>query len=149
MTNFLGDKAKDIEIVCNGGKITDRTWEIIWRDDTIYGNDKSLSKLESGFIVYIYLIFFVLALIKARQEATKDTIFVFCGDGVSDISAARHADILFARKDRDLEFYCKRENIPFIPFDTFAEVEQVIRNIVDGKSKLEKSASGFSKVVQV
>lgn len=79
----------------------------------------------------------------------KDTIFVFCGDGVSDISAARHADILFARKDRDLEFYCKRENIPYIPFDTFAEIEHVVRKIVDGKAKLEKSDSGFSQVVDI
>lgn len=131
LKNFLGEKAKDIEIVCNDGKITDRTWEIIWRDDTIYGNDKSLT------------------LIKARQEATEDTIFVFCGDGVSDISAARHADVLFVRKDRDLEFYCKREDIPYIPFETFAEIERVVTKLVDGKSKLVKTESGFSEVVDV
>jgi 2-hydroxy-3-keto-5-methylthiopentenyl-1-phosphate phosphatase len=45
MTNFLGEKAKDIEIVSNQGKVHDRTWQIIWRDDSIYGNDKSLSKV--------------------------------------------------------------------------------------------------------
>lgn len=81
------------------------------------------------------------------MAATKDTIFVFCGDGVSDISAAKHADVLFARKGRDLEFYCQRENIPFIPFDTFAEVEHVVKSLVDGQSRIEKSESGFCQVV--
>jgi 2-hydroxy-3-keto-5-methylthiopentenyl-1-phosphate phosphatase len=84
---------------------------------------------------------------KAREEATEETIFVFCGDGVSDISAAKHADVLFARKDRDLEFYCKRENIPFIAFETFKEVEDVVRKLVDRKAKIEKSESGFCSVV--
>jgi 2-hydroxy-3-keto-5-methylthiopentenyl-1-phosphate phosphatase len=86
-------------------------------------------------------------LAKARQVADKDTIFVFCGDGVSDISAAKHADVLFARKDRDLEFYCKREDIPFIPFDTFKEVELVVRKLVDGKARIEKDQSGFCRVI--
>jgi 2-hydroxy-3-keto-5-methylthiopentenyl-1-phosphate phosphatase len=44
MFNFLGEKSRDIEIVSNQAKIQDRNWEIIWRDDSIYGNDKSKSK---------------------------------------------------------------------------------------------------------
>lgn len=48
MINFLGDKAKDIEIVANNGKVEDRTWQIIWRDDSVYGNDKSLSMYIMG-----------------------------------------------------------------------------------------------------
>ena len=76
MTNFLGDKAKDIEIVCNDGKINDRTWEIIWRDDTIYGNDKSLSKYIYSEAIISTANITIIALIKARQEAVKDTIFL-------------------------------------------------------------------------
>ncbi|KAI9484255.1 MAG: HAD-like domain-containing protein [Benjaminiella poitrasii] len=130
MNQFLGeDKAGEIEIVCNNGKIQDRNWRIIWRDNTIYGNDKSKT------------------LMKARETAEENTIFIFCGDGVSDISAARHADVLFARKDRDLEFYCKREGIPYIPFDTFAEIEQVTRALVEGESRIEKTETGFYKVI--
>jgi 2-hydroxy-3-keto-5-methylthiopentenyl-1-phosphate phosphatase len=44
MSNFLGEKAKEIDIVSNDGKVDDRNWNIIWRDDSQYGNDKSRSK---------------------------------------------------------------------------------------------------------
>jgi 2-hydroxy-3-keto-5-methylthiopentenyl-1-phosphate phosphatase len=44
MSNFLGEKAKEIDIVSNDGKVDDRNWNIIWRDDSVYGNDKSRSK---------------------------------------------------------------------------------------------------------
>ncbi|KAG0734523.1 hypothetical protein G6F57_010305 [Rhizopus arrhizus] len=131
MFNFLGEKSKNIKIICNNAVIKDRTWKIVWRDDSVYGNDKSKT------------------LIEAREAAPKDTIFIFCGDGVSDISAARHADVLFARKGRDLEIYCERENIPFIPFDTFEEIEQVTRNLVEGKSIVERSETGFCKIIDV
>ncbi|KAI8374480.1 HAD-like domain-containing protein [Radiomyces spectabilis] len=132
MTNFLGEKAKDIEIVSNDGEVVDRTWKIIWHDDSEYGNDKSRT------------------LKQAREAASPDTIFVFCGDGVSDISAARHADVLFARKDRDLETYCRREKIPFVAFDTFKEVHDIVKKLADGKAKIEKDArTGFCSVVDV
>ncbi|KAI9283382.1 HAD-like domain-containing protein [Sporodiniella umbellata] len=131
MFNFLGEQSKDIKIISNDGEIVDRTWRIIWRDDSIYGNDKSKSLLE------------------ARATAPESAVFIFCGDGVSDISAARHADVLFARKGRDLETYCERENIPFIPFDTFAEVEDVTRKLTDKKLRLEKTETGFFKIVEV
>ncbi|CAO3597534.1 unnamed protein product [Absidia cylindrospora] len=132
MFNFLGDKAKDIDIVSNNGEVHDRNWKIIWRDDSEYGNDKSRT------------------LGTAREAASPDTIFVFCGDGVSDISAARHADVLFARKDRDLEFYCIREKIPFVPFDTFKEVQDVVEKLVNKKAVIEKDPkTGFAKVVDV
>jgi 2-hydroxy-3-keto-5-methylthiopentenyl-1-phosphate phosphatase len=42
---------------------------------------------------------------------------VYCGDGVSDISAARETDLLFAKKGRDLVTHCLQENVPFYPFD--------------------------------
>lgn len=93
----------------------------------------------SSFLFFSFTPFFKKAIIEAREKEKEDTIFIFCGDGISDISAARHADILFARKGRDLETYCKRENIPFISFDTFAEIEQVVRDLVCGKYKIDKS----------
>ncbi|KAI8084521.1 HAD-like domain-containing protein [Halteromyces radiatus] len=132
MTNFLGEKAKAIDIVSNNGEVHGREWKIIYRDESEYGNDKSRT------------------LTKAREAAEPGTIFVFCGDGVSDISAARHADVLFARKDRDLETYCVRENIPFIPFDTFKEIQDVVEKLVNKKAVIEKDPkTGLSKVIDV
>ena len=58
MTNFLGEKAKDIEIVANNGKVEDRNWKVIWRDDSIYGNDKSKSKFQ--LFLNIILLFVLL-----------------------------------------------------------------------------------------
>ncbi|KAJ8663243.1 hypothetical protein O0I10_001420 [Lichtheimia ornata] len=132
MAKFLGEKAKDIKIVSNNGTVDGRNWKIEYRDDSEYGNDKSRT------------------LKTAREAASPDTIFVFCGDGVSDISAAKHADVLFARKDRDLETYCKMHEIPFIPFDTFHEVHAVVKKLVDGKAKIQKDEkTGFCNVIDV
>ncbi|KAI9494182.1 HAD-like domain-containing protein [Zychaea mexicana] len=132
MTNFLGEKAKDIKIISNDGECVDRNWKIVYRDDSVYGNDKSRT------------------LQAAREAASPDTIFVFCGDGVSDISAAKHADVLFARKDRDLETYCNMHKIPFIAFDTFAEVHAVVKKLADGKAKIEKDEkTGFCNVIDL
>lgn len=34
MENFIGDRAKEIEIISNGGGVQDRKWDIKWRDET-------------------------------------------------------------------------------------------------------------------
>ncbi|GAB5593642.1 hypothetical protein Unana1_08542 [Umbelopsis nana] len=130
MENFIGERAKEIEIISNGGGVKGRKWNIEWRDDTPFGHDKSLT------------------LKKARQNAPPNTIFVFCGDGVSDISAAQHADILFARHGRDLEAYCRRENVPFRGFDTFTEVEEIVEKLVNGKVTLQRDEkTGFCSLI--
>jgi 2-hydroxy-3-keto-5-methylthiopentenyl-1-phosphate phosphatase len=68
---------------------------------------------------------------------------------VSDISAARHADVLFARNGRDLVTYCDRHKIPYIGFDSFEEVEKVVADLAEGRSKLEKDeTTGFSKIIK-
>ena len=40
----------------------------------------------------------------------------YCGDGVSDLSAAKETDLLFAKQGRDLVKYCLRENVDFTLF---------------------------------
>ena len=34
MSNFLGEKAKDIKIVSNDGECVDRNWKITYHDDS-------------------------------------------------------------------------------------------------------------------
>lgn len=93
---------------------------------------------------------YLLVLEKARQRASEDTIFVFCGDGISDISAAKHADLLFARKGRDLETHCDRNGIPYVSFDSFQDILMVVDRLASGKIRLEKDdGNGFCRLVNV
>lgn len=61
---------------------------------------------------------------------------MFIGDGVSDLPAAREADVLFARRGLRLEEYCVENNIAYIGFDTFADIENEVEKImIDGEKK--------------
>lgn len=67
----------------------------------------------------------------AQAECDPDEIpmIIFIGDGVSDLPAAREADVLFARRGLALDDYCRENNIPFIPFDTFSDIKAEIEKI--------------------
>jgi len=58
-------------------------------------------------------------------------LIVFIGDGVSDLPAARNADVLFARRGLRLEEYCVENKIPYTAFDTFADIQHEIARIRD------------------
>jgi 2-hydroxy-3-keto-5-methylthiopentenyl-1-phosphate phosphatase len=56
--------------------------------------------------------------------------------------------VLFARNGKELANYCEKENIPFIGFDSFSTIHTIIKDLVDGISKLEKDpVSGYCKVI--
>jgi 2,3-diketo-5-methylthio-1-phosphopentane phosphatase len=118
---FLGEEdSARIEIVANEASINEdgSEWKPIWRHDSEVGHDKALSVNE--------------ARIQARDNCGDDEVplIVFIGDGVSDLPAAREADVLFARKGLRLEEYCQEHNIPYIPFDTFADIKREIEKIL-------------------
>ena len=121
LDTFLGEEASGhIQIIANEAEIADdgSNWKPIWRHDTELGHDKELSVNE------------------ARAEATLACedgtipLIVFIGDGVSDLPAARVADVLFARRGLRLEEYCIENKIPYIAYDTFADIEKEINNIM-------------------
>jgi 2,3-diketo-5-methylthio-1-phosphopentane phosphatase len=121
LDTFLGEEqSKHIEIVANDAQIKEdgSEWKPIWRHDTELGHDKALSIAE------------------AREEAELACedgtipLIVFIGDGVSDLPAAREADVLFARKGLRLEEYCIENKIPYIGFDTFADIEKEVKKIM-------------------
>ncbi len=90
-------------------------WKPVWRHDCDFGHDKGQSIAEH------------------RDSASVNgnvPLIVFIGDGISDLPAARHADVLFARKGLYLEKYCLEKKIAFIPFETFADIQTEIRRIL-------------------
>lgn len=120
LDTFLGEEeSSHIDIVANEAEITEdgSAWKPIWLHDTALGHDKALSIAEAR---------------KDAQMTCEDgtiPLIVFIGDGVSDLPAARHSDVLFARRGLRLEEYCIENNIEYIPFDTFADIQVKIDDI--------------------
>lgn len=60
----------------------------------------------------------------------------------TDMSAAKHADILFVKEkpdgDNDLAAYCNREGIKHILFPDFSEATKVVRSVVEGEKTREE-----------
>lgn len=122
LTLLVGvDAVKNIEIISNGVDVDEETgkWKIIYKDpDTGFGHDKSRSIRE-------YL---------AANGYTKENMppLFYCGDGVSDLSAAKETNLLFAKHGKDLITYCRREDIPYTEFNNFDDIFKKIQSIIDG-----------------
>jgi 2-hydroxy-3-keto-5-methylthiopentenyl-1-phosphate phosphatase len=127
-------QASSIEIVANDLKAPGGIpWKPVWRDNTASGHDKAASVN--------------LARTKAQEECEPDEIplIVFIGDGVSDLAAAREADVLFARRGLRLEEYCIEHGIPYTPFDSFADVKKEVEAI---SLEDQKKTGGVGKPVR-
>ncbi|KAF3760940.1 putative 2,3-diketo-5-methylthio-1-phosphopentane phosphatase [Cryphonectria parasitica EP155] len=123
LDTFLGEEqSKHIDIVANDADINQdgSEWKVLWRHDTELGHDKALSIQEARAAAEADL---------AGDDGTIPLI-VFIGDGVSDLPAARQADVLFARRGLRLEEYCVENDISYIPFDTFAGIQTELESIM-------------------
>ncbi|KAI6103176.1 HAD-like domain-containing protein [Pisolithus croceorrhizus] len=113
------EEAAEIDIISNDVDVhVDGTWSIKYRHPTSgYGHDKSQAILP-------------------YRTLPRPPMLFFFGDGVSDMSAARHADVLFVKQkndgENDLAAYCKREGIPHILFSDFGAALKTVRAIVEG-----------------
>uniref|UniRef100_A0A060TCI5 ARAD1D39468p n=1 Tax=Blastobotrys adeninivorans TaxID=409370 RepID=A0A060TCI5_BLAAD len=118
LTKLVGEKAaQNIQIVANDVDLReDGTWNVKFRDETPHGHDKS-----RAIRPYAQL-----------DKSVRPTIF-YCGDGVSDLSAAREADLLFAKEGRDLITFCEREKIPFTVFSSFKQIHDTVKAVFEGK----------------
>lgn len=87
----------------------------------------------------------------------------YAGDGVSDLSAAKETDLLFAKKGHgnllppkplprskevltviDLIKWCVREKVPFTQFEDWSTILSTVKDIVEGKTTVkEVSAAGL------
>jgi 2-hydroxy-3-keto-5-methylthiopentenyl-1-phosphate phosphatase len=87
-------------------------WDIIYRDDSDYGHDKGQH----------------LRLAKQKRGQSSFPLIVFIGDGVSDLSAAMEADVVFAKKGKDLESWCLRKEIKHIAWSDFSDILRVLKH---------------------
>lgn len=136
LDHFLGETAsKHIEIVANDAKISDGKWEAVWRHDNDLGHDKAKSINEYRDSV------------KLESEDGTIPMIIFIGDGVSDLPAAREADVLFARRGLRLEEYCIEHKLDYLPFDTFADIQKEVIKIAkidDAKTHGQGLPSNFN-----
>ncbi|GJN89275.1 hypothetical protein Rhopal_002254-T1 [Rhodotorula paludigena] len=126
LINLVGaEDAAKIDIVANDVQIdADGSWRIVYRHpESGFGHDKSRATAPY------------------KALAHSPTLF-FCGDGVSDLSAARAADLLFVKvipdHTNDLSVHCDREKIPYVAFETFDKVQEVVARVVSGQTTVEQ-----------
>ncbi|KAL1588067.1 hypothetical protein WHR41_03162 [Cladosporium halotolerans] len=135
LQKLVGPDCDKIDIVCNeavprDGKSLDEEggWQIQYHDDSGFGHDKSLTLRPY-----------------AQLPADKRPTLFYAGDGVSDLSAARETDLLFAKKGHDLITYCARENVPFTVFEDWSSILATVKQIVAGERSVQDAASqGFA-----
>lgn len=136
LDNLLGpEKAGTLQLVANdvkpqpGKTLNERDgWDIAYHDDSGHGHDKSLT----------------LRPYAALPAGVRPTMF-YAGDGVSDLSAARETDLLFAKEGKDLVTFCVKEGIPFTLFRDWESIFEGVRKIVDGQITVQDAArEGFA-----
>ena len=81
------------------------SWECDFYDDSPLGHDKAVA-------------------IRAAQARGRAAVFV--GDGISDCEGAAVADLVFAKRERQLLRWCRAEGIAHQEYDSFADVLRVL-----------------------
>ncbi|KAK4056876.1 hypothetical protein OIO90_002126 [Microbotryomycetes sp. JL221] len=126
LENLIGEEdAAKIDIIANEMESTpDGRWQVKFRHpESGFGHDKSRATAPY------------------RDLPHKPTLF-FCGDGVSDLSAARASDLLFVKviqgHTNDLKVHCDREGIPYLPFEQFDQVKEAVAKVVEGQSTIKE-----------
>lgn len=141
LKKLLGEELmKDIEVVANGYSLVPPLndmskkggWNIRFRDDSGFGHDKSLT-------IRPY------AEAAAELPESERPTLLYAGDGVSDLSAAKETDLLFAKAGNDLIIYCERENIPFTPFEDWSTILAETEHIYNGKDVKRSAREGLQR----
>lgn len=96
---FLGDLG--IPIFAHQVKVSEKGWQ--------YRFDPSMKKTE------------------LLNQVPKTDFVVYVGDGTSDVEVVPMVDLLFATSY--LADYCTRNKIPFVPFDSFADVRSHLEGL--------------------
>jgi len=130
LKNLVGPDHDKLDIISNQvearpGKSIDQEngWQINFHDDSDFGHDKSLTLRPY-----------------AQLPADQRPTLFYAGDGVSDLSAARETDLLFAKKGHDLITYCVKEDVPFTVFSDWSDILEKVKEIVAGKTNVKDAA---------
>ncbi|KAK8060230.1 2-3-diketo-5-methylthio-1-phosphopentane phosphatase [Apiospora sp. TS-2023a] len=132
LAHLVGEEAvKHMQIVSNDVAVSpghtdineEGGWTITYHDESEHGHDKSLE-------------------IRPYAALKERPVMFYAGDGVSDLSAAKETDLLFARAGRDLVMYCERENVPFTVFHSFSDIHKIVQSVVEGKKTVQEAATG-------
>lgn len=136
LKQLVGEElVKDIEIIANNTRTIPpknsleeaNGWTIKFHDDSGFGHDKSLTIRP-----------YAEAITKLPEDQ-KPTL-LYAGDGVSDLSAARETDLLFAKEGRDLVTYCERAGISFTTFADWSTILAETKDIFEGRKSVRKVA---------
>jgi 2,3-diketo-5-methylthio-1-phosphopentane phosphatase len=136
LVHLLGEeKGKLIEVVAN--MPTERPpvndlnvpggWTIAYHDDSGFGHDKSLTIRPYAEAI-------------AKMPRSEQPTLLYAGDGVSDLSAARETDLLFAKTGHDLVTFCQREGLPFTLFEDWSDILEKTREIFEGRTDVRRVA---------
>ncbi|KAH7310112.1 HAD-like domain-containing protein [Rhexocercosporidium sp. MPI-PUGE-AT-0058] len=131
LAHLLGeDEASNLLILSNdvsarsGKTLEDEGgWKIVYRDGSSFGHDKSLA-------IRPY----------ATLPDSERPVLFYAGDGVSDLSAAKETDLLFAKAGKDLVTYCENENVAHTTFQSFSEILATMKDIVSGRTSVHEVA---------
>jgi len=120
LRHLIGPESDKLQVIANnvkakpGKSINDYDgWDLVFHDDSDFGHDKSLTLRP-----YAQL-----------SEKQRPTMF-YAGDGVSDLSAAKETDLLFAKDGCDLATCCVRENVPFTTFKDWSSITATVKKIL-------------------
>lgn len=134
---FVGlERSAKINIIANNGTVSaDGRWTPKWLHDSPLGIDKSLALRD-----------WVAERSTGSGAVSK---LVFIGDGVSDLAAAKQADILFARSELALERYCIEHMIPYIPYLRFKDVLHDVKYLLKGNRFHDPEAAAEYKQARI
>ena len=163
LKNLVGPDSEKLGIVSNDvmarpGKTIDQVggWSIKYHDERYSNTMRDSIKLQ--LIRYSGFGHDKSRTIRPYAQLPKDTrpTLFYAGDGVSDLSAARETDLLFAKQGHgrspssksdlcsngppDLVRYCARESVPFTVFEDWSSILEQVRDIVDGKVTVDQAA---------
>ncbi|MFQ5751575.1 MAG: MtnX-like HAD-IB family phosphatase [bacterium] len=72
--------------------------------------------------------------IHVRQARSFGHPVIYIGDGLSDRCGAKEADLVFAKRDRELLAYCRQKQIPHSEFYDFRDVLNGLKKMIASKS---------------